>query len=538
MKAAVYARVSSEDQQERRTIETQLEFASKYCDLHKIDVVEWYQDDGVSGTIPLEDRDAGARLLADAKDGKFQLLLVYKLDRLGRSARVILNAVHELEQTGVKIRSMTQPFDTGDPSGRFLLTILAGVADLDRETILERLWYGANRAARKGKWLGGIVPYGYRVNDEGYLEINEDPLPGMDMSEADVVRLIFRLIAEQRYSTIRVADYLNSIGVPPAYKKDGRKVKKGKRKVNTAGVWTPSRIRNMIVNTTYKGIHLYGKRTNKQREIITREVPAIVSSDQWEKAQKVLKDNHLEAMRNAKRKYLLRGLIKCGLCGLNYCGTQFPGPGRKPKVYYVCNGKTTYRGKYMGKCPSKNIPAQWIEEMVWKQCVDFITHPGGAIRELATDLEERKSGQADLEAEERMIRKAIEDKEKEKQQILDLYRKQLITSADVEEQLLKIAREKEALQKQAVELARKIEIEKQVEQQFNNAEELLTDLRSKLEKSPSFEDRRQIVKTLVREIRVKTETDEKGKLQADITVNFTFSHVVNCTDRDSSNRPA
>src|SRR5690606_37009770 len=112
----------------------------------------------------------------------------------------------------------------------------------------------------------------------------------------------------QRYSTIRVADYLNSIGVPPAYKKDGRKVKKGKRKVNTAGVWTPSRIRNMIVNTTYKGIHLYGKRTNKQREIITREVPAIVSSDQWEKAQKVLKDNHLEAMRNAKRKYLLRGL--------------------------------------------------------------------------------------------------------------------------------------------------------------------------------------------------------------------------------------
>ncbi|MFS8514873.1 MAG: recombinase family protein, partial [Planifilum fulgidum] len=150
----------------------------------------------------------------------------------------------------------------------------------------------------------------------------------------------------------------------------------------------------------------------------------------------------------------------------------------------------------------------------------------------------RKSGQADLEAEERMIRKAIEDKEKEKQQILDLYRKQLITSADVEEQLLKIAREKEALQKQAVELARKIEIEKQVEQQFNNAEELLTDLRSKLEKSPSFEDRRQIVKTLVREIRVKTETDEKGKLQADITVNFTFSHVVNCTDRDSLNRPA
>jgi site-specific DNA recombinase len=76
MRAAVYARVSSEDQQERRTIETQLEFARKYCDLHQIDVVEWYQDDGVSGTIPMEDREAGTRALNDAKAGKYQLLLV------------------------------------------------------------------------------------------------------------------------------------------------------------------------------------------------------------------------------------------------------------------------------------------------------------------------------------------------------------------------------------------------------------------------------------------------------------------------------
>jgi site-specific DNA recombinase len=188
MRTAVYARVSSEDQAERGTIENQLEFARKYGDLHQIEIVRWYKDDGVSGTIPLESREEGAKLLEDAKKDVFNLLLIYRLDRLGRSARIILNAVHELEQYGVKIRSMTEPFDTGDPNGRFLLTILAGVADLERETILERMWHGANRAAREGKWLGGIVPYGYRVNDEGYLEVNEDPLPGMDISEADVVR--------------------------------------------------------------------------------------------------------------------------------------------------------------------------------------------------------------------------------------------------------------------------------------------------------------------------------------------------------------
>ena len=264
-RVAVYARVSSEDQAERGTIENQIEFAAKYCDLHQLEVVEWYKDDGITGTIPLEQRPEGKRLLEDAKKKKFDLLLIYRLDRLGRSARIILNAVYELEQHGVKIRSMTEPFDTGDPNGRFLLTVLAGVADLERETILERMWHGANRAARAGKWLGGIVPYGYRVNEEGYLEINEDPLPGMDMSEADVVQLIYRLIADQGYSTIKVADYLNALGVPPSYTKDGRQIKRGKRKVNTAGIWRPGRIRNMVVNTTYKGIHYYGKRTNKRR---------------------------------------------------------------------------------------------------------------------------------------------------------------------------------------------------------------------------------------------------------------------------------
>ena len=285
MRVAIYARVSSEDQAERGTIENQIEFAAKYCDLHQLEIIDWYKDDGVTGTIPLEQRPEGRRLLEDAQAGRFELLLMYRLDRLGRSARIILNAVYDLEQYGIKI---------------------------------------------------------------------------------------------QGYSTVKVADYLNALGVPPSYTKDGRQIKRGKRKVNTAGIWRPARIRNMIVNTTYKGIHYYGKRTEKKRELIPREVPAIVSKEIWEKAQQVLRENQLEAIRNAKREYLLRGLIKCGVCGLTYHGTAFPGPERKPKAYYVCGGKTSYRGPLQGKCTSKNIPAEWIENLVWQECVNFIENPGEA----------------------------------------------------------------------------------------------------------------------------------------------------------------
>mgnify|MGYP000946528344 CR=1 FL=1 len=89
-RVAVYARVSSEDQAERGTIENQLEFARKYCDLHQLQVIEWYQDDGVTGTLPLEQREAGSRLLADAKAGRFDLLLIYRLDRLGQPLAALL----------------------------------------------------------------------------------------------------------------------------------------------------------------------------------------------------------------------------------------------------------------------------------------------------------------------------------------------------------------------------------------------------------------------------------------------------------------
>ncbi len=529
MRAGVYARVSSEDQQERGTIESQIEFATKYCDLHQLDIVEWYKDDGVTGTIPLEAREEGARALEDAKAGKYDILLIFKIDRLGRTARIILNGVYDLEQHGIKIRSMTEPFDTGDANGRFLLTILAGVADLERETILSRMWHGANRAARAGKWLGGIVPYGYLVDAEGYLEVNESPLPGMEQSEADIIRMIFWLTVDQRYSNIKIADYLNALGVPPSYVKDGRLVKRGKRKVNTAGIWRPSRVNRIITNPTYKGIHRYGKRSEKKREIIERKVAAIVPEDIWDEAQLVLKENQLEATRNAKNQYLLRGLIKCGCCGLTYCGVNFAPD--QSKTYYICNGKTAYRGPLVGKCTSRFVPQVWIESLVWEDCVEFIKNPGDTLQALAESMKERKSQKKTLWAEREMIIKAAHEKETEKESILDLFRKRLISARDVESQLQKIAMEKDHLEKRAQELELQIMDEEGLEDQFVSAEELLETLREKIDMDLPFKTRREIVKSLVRGVTVESEDDENGRPKTTVTATYSFVKGVNGTAR-------
>src|SRR5215203_844047 len=97
-RVALYLRVSSEEQRDRETIELQDDFLDQYCNLHELEVTDVYEDNGVSGTIPVYERPEGRRLLEDAKGGGFGALLVYRLDRLGRSLLVIVDAHNRLEE--------------------------------------------------------------------------------------------------------------------------------------------------------------------------------------------------------------------------------------------------------------------------------------------------------------------------------------------------------------------------------------------------------------------------------------------------------
>lgn len=536
MKVAIYMRVSSDEQKERGTIKNQEEFALKYCDLHELEVFKMYKDEGISGTIPLEERPSGKELLEDAKEKKFDTLLIYKLDRLGRTPRITLNSIYELESHGMQILSMTEPFDTSNPTGRFMITILAGVAGLERENILERMWIGTNRAARSGKWLGGIVPYGYYVDDTGFLQVNENIVPGTDLRECDIIRLIFDLIANKKYSTIKVADYLNALEIPPLYSKDARKVTKGKRKEATAGIWRPGSIRRIIKSKTYMGIHEYGKNSKKKdREIITREVPSIVDEDIWNRAQTVLKENQIESFKNSTRDYLLRGLIKCGICGLTYIGLNYRNTNANRQAYYVCIGKQAYKGPKQGKCTSKNVPADCLEGLVWNDIVTFVDDPGEALKTLQQNIDIKKFNRNEISQEIKILEKSISEKENEKQSILDLFRKKIIDLSDVEKQISKISQEINNIKERMLELENELENDDYIDSRFNSAEELLYDLKDKVHNNPNFKARREIVKILVNKVTINTLMKENGRASADIQIEYNFSKVFSSRSRISSN---
>ena len=524
---APYLRVSTEEQRERQTIATQRAFSENYCNINNITVYRCYADDGVSGMIPLDQRPQGAQLLADAKAGKFDTILVYKLDRLGRDAGLILNTVKELESLGVQIKSMTEPFDTSNPSGRFLLTILSAVAGLERDTIIQRSIEGSNRLARDGVWLGGIVPYGYNVvgkDRNSRLVVSEQVIPGFAISYADVIRLIFQMTVEDHKSCVVIADYLNAIGIPPAYVRDGRELRRGKHKSATAGIWRAGRIRSIIVNTTYKGIHQYGKRS-KKREVIEREVPAIISVEVWDRAQVILHEHMLFSMRNAKQLYLLKGLIKCVLCGLTYIGIPWKMYNGEKRIYYICNGRHQPKriyGTKEKKCLSKSVNGTALEEVIWQDIEQFLRHPGDVLNLLAEQIHDRAGEGGHLRDEIAHLQQNQQEKNNEKDAVIALFRRGRIDEADLDRQLDQIQLEEGNIKLQIDRLQELVQDARNVETRLRSAEEMLQTLRKRLEEPPTWDLKRQLVEALVERIWVNTFENEQGEMEAKITVTYRF----------------
>ncbi|MCW5982726.1 MAG: recombinase family protein [Bryobacteraceae bacterium] len=523
MAVAVYLRVSTEEQRERQSIATQREFGGRYTELHGIAVYRVYADDGVSGTVPLDRRPEGSQILRDAKLGKFDQLLVYKLDRLGRDTRLILNGVAELEKYGVRVRSMTEEFDTGTATGRLMLTMLSGFASHEREVIRERSLAGTDRVAEAGVWLGGIVPFGYRkAGDKGSakLVVSEEPIPGMDMSEADVIRLIYQMAAVEKKSCRAISDHLNRLGVPCAYTRDGRAVLRGKRKQRTSGVWRPGRVRNLVISKTYMGRHEYGKRSpSKNRKLIVRAVSAIVDEGTWKKAQQTLRGNILFSRRSAKKQYLLRGLIKCGMCGLTYIGTA----SSKSEYYYRCNGAHSpqiYGPR--GRCQSKAVRGDHLEEQVWSDVETFLRNPQPVLEQLHARLEADAQGSSQTKKQVARLEGLLAQKETERSRVVGLYRRGRLTDAELDAQMDEIGKEEAALEAQIAELRGKIAGADSIGATISSAQALLEKLRKRLDEPVSWELKRRLIEVLVAGVHVDT-VEECGVKQTRTTVTYRFS---------------
>ncbi len=292
VRVATYTRISTDEERQPNSLEAQAERLEAFVHSQPGWQIERHYEDQFTGTAI--ERPALTRLLRDAKLGRFDLLLVYRVDRLARSIRGLAQIIDELGQTDITFRSATEPFDTGTPAGRMMVQMLGVFAEFERAMIVERILAGQERKAARGGWCGGRRPFGYDIAaDRDHLEPNP--------TEAPLVPVIFDLYAKRKLGSAAIAHWLNERGYRT---KDGRS-------------WSRPSVLTVLRNRSYLGqIYYRGNWYPAPHEPLIPEAL-------FERGQRILAERgeNKSTRRSNASDYLLTGRVRCGRCGQAYLGT-------------------------------------------------------------------------------------------------------------------------------------------------------------------------------------------------------------------------
>lgn len=485
----LYARVSTDRQERDETIETQIAEIERFCAGAGILLSERFLDDGISGRLPFDQRPEGSRLLQWAAAGRIRHIVTYKTDRLGRDAPEILSTLARLRRMGVRVLYARERFEDS-PVGRFSQGVMSLVAELGWENIRENTMAGLRRAAAEGRWVSGPVPYGYALDEARHLQLDERPIEGTEYTPARVVRLCFRMVADERLSSWDVADRLNALGIPTQVIAPGRR---------RAVLWRHTRISRIIRATVYRGLHTY----HAHEGPVDRVVPALVDCGTWERANAQLKANRRRAPGNTRHQYLLRGLLRCGVCGLAYHGWTSVQPRYGEWSYYLCWARDARpENAHRGKCTSPRVRADWLEADVWAALVRRLEHPEEAVEELRAELQRDREDLAELAGERARLQELRAGKASEVQEILTWYRQGRIDRDAADQQLEQIQRETAALDAQLRAMAERQRAAMASEERIDSAAAILTRLQGALPLVQNFDDKRALVEEMVRQVTI------------------------------------
>ena len=459
-RAALYIRVSTLEQaQEGYSVGEQKERLIAYCKAKDWLIADIYVDGGYTGSNL--NRPGIQKLISETD--KFDMVLVYKLDRLSRSQRDTLYLIEEVfRPRGVDFISMQESFDTSTPFGKAMIGLLAVFAQLEREQIKERTWMGRVARAKTGLHHGGgNIPIGYEYED-GKLRVNP--------YEAEQVKKIYEWYLAGA-SLKAITDRLQEQGYTNKY--------------SSYNSW--SSVRNILGNETYTGTLHFG-------DIIVEDAhEAIISKEQFAAAQ-VLRGKRQEKYgSNAfQSKHLLTGMLFCGHCGGRY---YLRNTGKY--AYYACYSRTKQM-KSMIKdpnCMNKIWKAQELEPIIDEQIRALLRSP-----ELAAELSENKPKPAPV-TKNVDIERRIHEIDKQISKLMELYQHDDIPAELLGEKINRLYNERTALQDT---LTPEVE---QTAMPFDLVEELLSDAAQIWDFADEAQKRR-IMQSLISRI-VLTDDDVK-----------------------------
>jgi DNA invertase Pin-like site-specific DNA recombinase len=353
LRCAVYTRKSSEEglEQEFNSLDAQREAGLAFIMSQRAEgwvaLPDRYDDGGVSGAT-LE-RPALRRLLRDVEAGMIDVVVVYKIDRLSRSLMDFAKLVEAFEASNVTFVSVTQQFNTTTSMGRLTLNILLSFAQFEREVIGERIRDKFAASRKKGMWMGGMVPLGYRVENRKLVVVEE---------EAQLVRRIFTRFA-QTGSALKVARELNEAGLTT-------KKRPGNGNLSGGKPWSKGAVYKVLHNRVYLGEAVH------KGVAYPGEHEAILEQRAWDLAHAAMAAP-CRVRGNATRAevpVLLKGLI-FGPSGRPMSPSHTR---RRGKLYRFYVTREAIAEGY-GTCSVRSVPAGDVEAAVLAQVQRLLATP-------------------------------------------------------------------------------------------------------------------------------------------------------------------
>ena len=324
-RGVIYARYSS-DRQNEQSITGQVDVGKKWANNNDIEIIDIYYDEALTGKT--DKRPAFQKMIKDAKNGLFDYIIVYKLDRFARNRYDSAIYKAQLKKYGVKVISAMENITDG-PEGIILESLLEGMAEYYSANLAQNVLRGMHQKAEQGKYMGGTVPLGYKIDaDKNYV---------IDENSAFLVKQIYDRYANG-YTIKEIIKELNDAG----------------HKSSTGKSFTYNSLHRLLSNPKYIGRYEY------LDTVLEDYIPRIIDDETYEKVQQRVKLNkRAPARAKANVDYYLTGKLFCGSCGSNMVGDSGTSSTGVTHYYYSCIEKKRRHG-----CKKKSVKKDWIEKLI------------------------------------------------------------------------------------------------------------------------------------------------------------------------------
>ena len=488
MNIAAYCRVSTDKEDQLNSLEAQKQFFTEYTQRTGDVLVRLYADEGISGT-KIKNRKEFLRMMKDAEQGLFDMVVVKDISRFARNTVDLLQNIRKLKSLGIETQFLTANM-TSMGNSEFVLTIFGALAQEESANTSKRVKFGKKLNAEKGRVPNLVYGYDKTIGDYFHLTINE--------TEANAIRQIYQWYTQEGYGASKIASMLNDRGL------------KTKRNCQ----WSQNAVCRILTNELYTGKVINGKEevadflTGRRAEkdetqwlVVDKPELQIIPPETFEQAQQIMqargKSFRVDKERQSN-KYLFSTLIKCKECGLSF--RRIVRTYKNTYVRWVCSG---HNGKGAHSCPNAvTVEEDELIDVLQEYFTHLLQSKKQVIRHVVGEFQRIYKAKDDNLHYEKELTTQLAKLQKTRQKYMDMYADDLISREELNEKIGGMRKEMDRLENEL----------KMVSYHLTKGDQLETILQDTFRQIEDIADVRQMTNAQLKRIIQKIEVDKDGNV--------------------------